>query len=135
MLDVEREVKDERAQGLVQLRELYEVAEVEVDVVLLLPGLAGVLLEVLGEGLELEEEAPLLEKCDRVLLAHELERRVLLVSQVGHLGTGAHYRYGRVSSHRASIDTKNAPARRRPGAIKARCAFWSRTVCPILLAR
>ena len=135
MLDIEREVEDERAQGLVQLRELYEVAEVEVDVAPLLPGLAGVLLEVLGEGLELEEEAPLLEKGDRVLLAHELERHVLLVSQVGHLGTGAHYRYGCVSSHRASIDTKIAPARRRPGAIKARCAFWSSTVYPILLAR
>ena len=110
-------------------------SSVEVDVAPLLPELAGVLLEVLGEGLELEEEAPLLEKGDRVLLAHELERHVLLVSQVGHLGTGAHYRYGSVSSHRASIDTKIAPARRRPGAIKARCAFWSRTVCPILLAR
>ena len=58
-------------------------SSVEVDVAPLLPGLAGVLLEVLGEGLELEEEAPLPEKGDRVLLAHELERHVLLVSQVG----------------------------------------------------
>ena len=104
MLDIEREIEDERAQGLVQLRELHEVAEVEVDVAPFLPGLASVLLKVLGEGLELEEETPLLEEGDRVLLAHELERHVLLVSQVGHLGMGTHYRRGRVSSHQASIE-------------------------------
>lgn len=69
MLDVEREVEDERAQGLVQLRELYEMAEVEVDVAPLLPGLAPVLLEVLGEGLELEEETPLLEEGDHLRAA------------------------------------------------------------------